>query len=483
MLARSIVDDGKLYLQQTPEDYLLSMDDLSDGEDRLSGDRNIFDMSARDKLQEESDSDIKPKLDAAYFDGKYYVYFGVVPAVLAYIPYYMITESDLSNTVVVAIALLVFAIFVYLILDLFVRRKTARVSVAVVCLCYVGIILSTGMVDSIAFPIFYNVPILFGAVLTLIGSYLFMRAYWTDKKKRQILFEFFGAACLIATLGCRPQFTIVALVVGIAYLALSIRKHRISILDIAAAAVPIVAIATGLLFYNYARFGSFFDFGSSYNLTGNDMTLRCFNPVRLIDGFFLYVFGMPHLSMDFPYLHPYFPSSGYYGRVTFERFTFGFATQAPYVIVLFAFLASKKLTRKVKPAICSLIVLAISIIAIDAEMAGVLVRYIQDFGYLIGAAFAIGLLSFDNAAAISDSEIERSEASMQHGETTDTYPRFSPIYMIVFILLLMALLAALLTWLGDFTNLRHYPTSDLYILDFFKVKHIFDIWGSTITLI
>ncbi len=38
--------------------------------------------------------------------------------------------------------------------------------------------------------------------------------------------------------------------------------------------LPYLIVAAGLMYYNYARFGSPFDFGANYNLTTNDMTAR-----------------------------------------------------------------------------------------------------------------------------------------------------------------------------------------------------------------
>ena len=62
---------GQLYLEEEPPDWLKSMDDP-------------YDKSARDELQKETG---EPYLfDVAYYDGHYYVYFGVVPVLMFYLP-------------------------------------------------------------------------------------------------------------------------------------------------------------------------------------------------------------------------------------------------------------------------------------------------------------------------------------------------------------------------------------------------------------
>jgi len=55
----------------------------------------------------------------------------------------------------------------------------------------------------------------------------------------------------------------------------------------------VVLVAAGLMWYNAARFGSPFDFGANYNLTGNDMTQRGFNAVRIGPAVFTSLFELP----------------------------------------------------------------------------------------------------------------------------------------------------------------------------------------------
>lgn len=478
MLARAMVDDGTLYISEEPADWLLEMDMLSDGDERVGSDMNVYDMSARVAQMREAGSDVPAKLDAAYFEGKYYVYFGVVPVMLAYIPYHILTGGDLSNTIAIAIAFYVFAAFAYLIIDLLVRKKRRHASIAAVCCAYLGFILATGMTHTIAFPMFYNVPVIFAIAFLVVGTYALMRAYYAKAKWVRVLLVFVGITSLILTFGCRPQITVAALAVGLAYLIFSIRKHRVGIWDVVVAIIPIIAVVACLLLYNYARFGSLLDFGSNYNLTGNDMTLRGHNPVRMLEGLFWYLFGMPQLSMDFPYLNLYLPTTGYYGRSVVENFTFGFFAEAPYIVFLFAFLASKRLSRAAKMTLVAFTGAAVVVLLVDVEGAGVLVRYIQDFGYLLGAAFAFGLLAYDNGAVMyaygddGTGEIAlRKEGSVA--------PRFSSMYSPMVILLMLSFVAGLFTWIGYFTA---QPVSDIYMFDFFDIKSIFDAWGSIITL-
>ena len=49
--------------------------------------------------------------------------------------------------------------------------------------------------------------------------------------------------------------------------------------------LPFVIFGAFMMFYNYARFGSVFDFGQNYNLTVMDMTAEHFNIEKNSNGF------------------------------------------------------------------------------------------------------------------------------------------------------------------------------------------------------
>ncbi len=80
---------GQLYLDEEPPQWLQDMADP-------------YDKGARDEAQKETG---EPYLfDVAYHDGHYYVYFGVVPVVLFYLPFYLLTGANFPTAIGVLIA-------------------------------------------------------------------------------------------------------------------------------------------------------------------------------------------------------------------------------------------------------------------------------------------------------------------------------------------------------------------------------------------
>ena len=88
------------------------------------------------------------------------------------------------------------------------------------------------------------------------------------------------------------------------------------------------------MWYNYARFGSLFDFGANYNLTGNDMTKRGFNVVRIGPAVFTSLFDLPRLKSVFPFLQEIEVTTNAVIRTISEPFVGGMLAATPFTWVL-----------------------------------------------------------------------------------------------------------------------------------------------------
>ena len=87
--------DGKLYLEDTPPEFLAEMD-------------NPYDYGARTEAAAENGQTYY--WDAAYYEGRYYVYFGVIPVLFLYLPFKALTGMDLPNIAAINIFMVFFVI-------------------------------------------------------------------------------------------------------------------------------------------------------------------------------------------------------------------------------------------------------------------------------------------------------------------------------------------------------------------------------------
>jgi len=165
--------------------------------------------------------------------------------------------------------------------------------------------------------------------------------------------------------------------------------------DAAAVCLPYILVAAGIMYYNFLRFGSPFDFGATYSLTSNDMNHRGTNLSRILYGIYCFFFQPARYEGVFPYLTSSEVLTDYAGRMVYE-FIFG-GILASHVVtwcLIFAKNVRKELKEKKLTIIIILSVLMSLIIGgFDANGAGILQRYTADMVWGIAFASALMLLT------------------------------------------------------------------------------------------
>ncbi|MEF9876274.1 MAG: cytochrome C oxidase Cbb3, partial [Gordonibacter sp.] len=158
---------------------------------------------------------------------------------------------------------------------------------------------------------------------------------------------------------------------------------------------PYAVVATGLMGYNYARFGALTDFGANYNLTVNDMTKRGWNIGRLAPALFSYFLQPPSVSGVFPYIQPAPFDTTYMGQ-TIKEVTFGGILAClpvlwvlPFAKRILGMRMAQRSTRTIMGVIVVLLVSGVLLAIMDAEMAGILQRYYADFSFMFLAAVVL----------------------------------------------------------------------------------------------
>jgi hypothetical protein len=253
--------------------------------------------------------------DYAYYDGKYYSYFGVVPALILFLPFKFITGQHLSASS----GIFVFSALSCLALVLLWREIVCRFMRQIPFFLYWLGALSLMMCSGILWLCrhsTYEIAISSAIMFSVFGFYLFLKAF-SDLKKIKRWF-FLAALSFALAVGCRPTAVFISLLVpifawyGIRYVreenscrASNINGSYYSIL--LCLAIPYVLVASFLMWYNYARFGSVTDFGAFHQLTGANMkALSLANPIgkllKIVYGFQAYFFDMPKYSAHFPFV-------------------------------------------------------------------------------------------------------------------------------------------------------------------------------------
>lgn len=356
-------------------------------------------------------------MDYAYFDGSYYVYFGIIPELLLYYPHYKLTGTPLNNYDAQSVFFAILVVGVLLtIWKLSFRYGSVdgecRVTLLTYVLMSVAAVLFSNNIYLISRADIYNIPVMAATAFTWIGFGLWLAGLDEDNRVIRIVCYALGSFAMAATVGCRPQFALYSLTAILLFLitadeegkmSFKARKlfSRLTIGETVAFCLPYVVIAAVVCWYNYARFGSILDFGATYSLTTNDMNHRGFNMNRLLRGLYAFFFQPAVINMDFPYLCSSKVSSDYMGR-NLTEFVYGgcFVTNLILLPAIAAFRI--KVTKGVRALIAALVTSSVIIAAFDVNGAGILYRYTCDFvpGMLIAAIIVwICLLGKTNAAA------------------------------------------------------------------------------------
>lgn len=382
-LAESLVK-GQVYLDEDPSPLLKMME-------------NPYNRLARDMLFATSFD--KYIWDAAYFNEKYYVYFGIIPVILTYLPVYFLTGLHINNNIVILLGVMgiLFGI-AFLIKEIIARYfRSTSLGTYLLLLCFIFFTNHFVILYAAKRPDLYSIPIVWGIMFSVWGMYFWIKSKKDDGiiKKKYLLF---GSICMALVAGCRPQLLLFSLISLIIFkeeiFSKSFWKQK-RFKEIFCFIVPYIVIGLGIMYYNYVRFGSIFDFGSNYNLTVGDMTKRGFSLERFGLGFYYYLLACPNISNVFPFINTLDLSTKYLGFTSYENTFGGIFMLCPILFLGLFFFKFKKYfkEKKLYSIVQFMIIIALIIVGLDIQMGGILPRYFLDFGWLLSLGTAIILLN------------------------------------------------------------------------------------------
>lgn len=335
-------------------------------------------------------------MDYAFYNGKYYEYFGIIPELLFYYPYMKLKGQDMHNYQVMMILFVALVIGVFLAVAGLVRKYSKSMPYFFYILLCIGTTLCANFVYLTSKSDIYNVPIFTAIVCSVYGIGLWLWAMLTDKIWLRRIYIGFGSLAMAMVAGCRPQLLLLSGIALIFFLFEDGWKNRrlltkSTAIDTVIFCVPYVVIAAVVCWYNYARFGNVFDFGATYSLTTNDMNHRGFNLNRLIRSMYSFLLQPATVNTDFPYLNSSFVGGNYMGRFLYESTYGGILVANAMMVSLWIGLVAgfKKIKGGLKAVVLYCLIAAVIIAGFDANCAGVLYRYTCDFAFAFVLAAVI----------------------------------------------------------------------------------------------
>ncbi|WP_289093631.1 hypothetical protein [uncultured Bifidobacterium sp.] len=349
--------------------------------------------------------------DHAFFNGKYYMYFGALPALLLFVPYQALTGSWLPSPIAVLICGVIAIVALSALIVLLLKRFfNTTASLGTTLLSIWAASLGTGIVYYGFQPDFYSIPIIASLAFTMSGLALWSSAHKENGKLSKIRIVL-GSLCIACNLGCRPQFLISCLLAfPLFWNEITVTREFFSkkgLANTACAFFPFFLIAIPWMIYNYARFGSPLDMGANYNLTGFDMTRSKPSLFSIPAMLFVQLFQPPLINNEFPFIHAINNSIPAPGEPTLG----GYLWLAPFTLTVFSmpWIVRRLKECKIWGVSTTLLFMTIVVTLFDVMLVGTTNRYHGDFAWIV-SLLAVLLIHAKDTCYVT---LESSLRSMQ----------------------------------------------------------------------
>ncbi len=388
------LDAGQVSILEKPSQELMLMEDPYDAE--IRGINNI-----------------DCKFDFVYYEGNYYVYHGILPCILFYLPLYHLTGLNMPNSIPVFVCCIFFGMGFCAFMRQIIIRYFSKTPFAIFIMLILTGLFGCQLPLFITQPDSYILAIICAVALVVWGLY-----FWISTKKigqsgyskGRIMA---GSFCMALVAAARPTlliYSVLAFVIfGRAWLTDKEgydKKSRITMMILFT--IPYVVVAIPVMYYNAIRFGSPFDYGWKYNMTSYNINHIRFSIDRIYYAIREYFFCIP----DFNDFFPFIKNIEYYWKVEGHCATYVESFQAGLIPFNLFLLAGAVVVEKRKEfqkrglyAFCMcLSLMGILLMILDVVLMGVIIhRYLADFSFALFATAWTGILWMQEHYAGTDS--------------------------------------------------------------------------------
>ena len=243
--------------------------------------------------------------DASLYKGRYYLYFGPVPALVLFIPFRLLPFGMITEPF--AVALFGFGAFLFAALTLvqLARKLSPAVSNSLLFLAILALGTSNAMPFVLRRPIVYEVAITAGAFFLMLGFFVLVRS-WLKKGGLSRQTMVLLSLCWGLAVGCRVLYVFAGIGLLIIWiLLLAERRERTlrgALVDALCLCLPFALCVFALGLYNFVRFDSWTEFGVNHHLTMGVIPPEAFfRAENLKPGLYLNMLRSPQPDIYFPF--------------------------------------------------------------------------------------------------------------------------------------------------------------------------------------
>ena len=360
---------------------------------------NPYDKGERDK------KDVTYHWDRAYYNGKYYSYFGLAPLFTVYYPVYWLTGM-LPTEALAASVLSVSAILaVFFAIHGLLITFRPRANLLLFLLGEAAVVSGSFLYLMQASLNFYYLPLIsaLGWLAAFMGFSCFAcQSGGQGRIRRPLLFALAGISVVMLVLS-RPNMVLLAAAFGAPLFLRILFDRSASLKEKLLCAVPflipVILGGAAVMYYNYIRFDSVFEFGTTYQLTESDIRYnRLSLNLHHLGSMLYHYFFEPFVRTEFfPYLRFTTEKCVDFGNYLYQEYSAGLF-QMPLnlgILLTGITLFSKEKKNSLKKHVCALLLVGIVILGyIDFLLGGIHIRYVCDLSLAVSLLAFLALLEY-----------------------------------------------------------------------------------------
>lgn len=339
--------------------------------------------------------------DRAFFEGKYYSYFGIAPILAVYFPFYLLTGFLPTDSTVMAIFSLITALFLPLAVIEWAKLRKADIRPWFAGVCAIGAYFASMalLIQRGRMPFYY---IASAAGMAFVAAFAFWVLKALGQKKPFARIAFMALAGISFALGflsrinsVLPASAVIAVFV-IIYFIKNIKAKKLGAFfsEMAALALPVAGAIGFTLYYNHIRFGDIFQFGTDYQLTVANASLYEIGLSGIFPAVFHYFLQPFEANAQFPHItFSYLPLADY-GKAVYIDSSFGIFA-LPFMLSLLlspVLFKSKRVHKNGKILLAASLFSLAATAFLDFCLGGVIFRYTADISLPAALISAVILL-------------------------------------------------------------------------------------------
>lgn len=335
-----------------------------------------YDITERDTAEISGDY-----WDRAYFNGKFYSYFGIAPVFTVYMPVYILTGKLPSEILASSIVTCYAVLFISLLYVMIIKRFCSDAPFIPVILGELAIIFGSSIFMQCMERIFYYIASVSGIGSLAAFLFFLLSAYYESNYIKRLIMLGLSGVSVVLIASSRPTMLIycASALVPAFYIFKdkkeSIKRKAVYVCSIG---IPIIIGAIGLMTYNYLRFKNPLEFGFTYQMTVSNASANGFSLSFIPAAIYHYFLQLPRIKGNFPFVEMNNGTFLPYPRYTYTNWSIGaFSYPAVWGVLALPLLDKKKDIFR-KRFLQSLTACAVILAFIDMCKAGAHYRYVAD---------------------------------------------------------------------------------------------------------